>query len=1102
MSLLIDVPVKYNGYNKKGFINAGFTYSFFINKFGKSFGWGYNNAVNLGDNTNIGKVSPVLIALYGLNKTFCQISGGTNHSLAIDKNGRAWGWGSAGQGRIGDNTTTSKCYPVLVAGAIKTFCQISAGSNHSVAIDKNGRAWAWGLNGTGQLGDNSTVSKLTPVSVLGAVKTFCQITSGDTHSVAIDKNGRAWAWGGNNVGQLGDNSITSRLTPVSVQGAVKTFCQISTGNSSSHSLAIDKNGRVWAWGFNNQGQLGDNSIGSKRTPVSVLGAVKTFCKISTGQNHSLAIDKNGRAWAWGANGSGRLGDNSIANRLTPVSVQGAVKTFCQIDAGGTHSVAIDKNGRVWAWGVNSSGEIGNNLAASKRTPVSVLGAVKTFCQITAANFYSIAIDKNGRAWGWGYSSSGQLGDNSTAQRQTPVSVQGAVKTFCQIDAGGQGNVAEFSHSVAIDKNGRAWAWGYNNQGQLGDNSIVSKRTPVSVLGAVKTFCKINGGQSHSLAIDKNGRAWAWGVNGNGQLGNNTVISQRTPVSVLGAVKTFCEITAGNIYSIAIDKNGRAWGWGSNTSGTLGDNSITSKLTPVSVQGAVKTFCKISGGLNHSLTIDKNGRAWAWGQNTSGQLGLGGIISAFTPVTITGATKTFCAISAGDGFSTAIDKNGRAWGWGSNNGGQIGDNSIVSKVTPVSVLGTVKTFCKITAGGVANSSSFTLALDKYGRAWSWGYNGVGQLGNNAVTSQLTPVSILGAVKTFCQISNGVNQPFALAIDKNGRAWAWGVNGNGQLGNNTVISQRTPVSVLGAIKTFCKVSVGGFHSLAIDKNGRLWAWGNNSNGQLGTNTSANSVLTPVSVLGAVKTFCHIAGGNSQSVAIDKNGQAWGWGFNGSGQTGDGSATDRLTPVSVQGQKKTFCKIASGNGVTLSIDNYGRLWAWGFNGNAQIGDDSTIPKRTPTRVCNTRTFCEVRGANTHVLAIEKNGQVWAWGTNTNGQLANNYITSVLTPVSVAGAVKTFCQIGAGSSHSAALDKNGKIWTWGRNNFGQLGIGSTRDYFNTPVSIYGNKTFCKIQVSLSHSAAIDYQGKVWSWGQNTFNQLGTNYFTSVLTPVRVCVI
>jgi alpha-tubulin suppressor-like RCC1 family protein len=620
-------------------------------------------------------------------------------------------------------------------------------------------------------------------------------------------------------------------------------------------------------------------------------------------------------------------------------------------------------------------------------------------------------------------------------------------TFCQIIA-----FTLFETCVGLDNFYNIWTWGHNLNGSLGDNTTVSKRTPVSVQGAVKTFCKIVGGAIHSAAIDKNGRAWAWGQNANGQLGNNTVILQRTPVSVLGAVKTFCQITAGGFICLAIDKNGRAWGWGN---------------------------------------------------NGYGELGIGGIISVYTPVSITGATKTFCQITAGDGFSMALDKNGRAWAWGNNAGGNLGINSITSQNSPVSVLGTVRTFCKITAGGAVNSTSFTLALDKYGRAWSWGRNDVGQLGNNAVTSQLTPVSILGAVKTFCEISNGVNQPFALAIDKNGRVWSWGVNGNGQLGNNTVISQRTPVSVLGAVKTFCKVSVGGFHSLAIDKNGRLWAWGNNNNGQLGNNTSANSVLTPVSVLGAVKTFCHIAGGNSQSVAIDKNGQAWGWGFNGSGQTGDGSATDRLTPVSVQGQKKTFCKIASGNGVTLSIDNYGRLWAWGFNSNAQIGDGSAIPKRTPTRVCNNRTFCEVKGANNHVLAIEKNGQVWAWGTNTNGQLAQYNITTVLTPVSVAGAVKTFCQISAGLYHCIAIDKNGRAWGWGSNSNGRLGNNSDLPFFNTPVSVYGNKTFCRINRLVDHFAGIDYQGRVWSWGLNTQNQLGTNNFiTCILTPVRVCAI
>jgi alpha-tubulin suppressor-like RCC1 family protein len=166
-----------------------------------------------------------------------------------------------------------------------------------MSIDKNGRAWGWGLNGNGELGNNSVTSIRTPVSVLGAVKTFCLISTGLNYTMAINKNGRAWGWGLNGNGQLGDNSITSRRTPVSVLGAVKTFCQISTG--SEHTVAIDKNGRAWCWGYNLYGQLGDNSVTSRRTPVSVLGAVKTFCLISAGNNHTIAIDKNGRVWGWG-----------------------------------------------------------------------------------------------------------------------------------------------------------------------------------------------------------------------------------------------------------------------------------------------------------------------------------------------------------------------------------------------------------------------------------------------------------------------------------------------------------------------------------------------------------------------------------------------------------------------------------------------------------------------------------------------------------------------------------------------------------------------------------------------------------------------------------
>ena len=367
--------------------------------------------------------------------------------------------------------------------------------------------------------------------------------------------------------------------------------QISAGRN--HAFFIRTTGRLFGWGVNNpNGQIGDNTTQDKCTPVSVAGAVKTFCKISAGSLFSLSIDKNGRAWAWGNNSRQQLGDTTTTARATPVSVAGAVKTFCQISAGGEHSVAIDKNGRAWAWGYNLLNQLGDNTTTQRATPVSVAGAVKTFCKISAGGYHTSAIDNRGRAWSWGYNNVGQLGDNTTTQRATPVSVLGVVKTFCEIFAN-INQLGSQQFTVAISNLGRVWAWGDNSSGQLGDNTSVSKRTPVSILGNVKTFCKISAGRYHTVSIDKNGRAWSWGLNTSGQLGDNTTTQRATPVSVAGAIKTFCSISAGEEYSIAVDKNGNAWSWGLYTSGQLGNATYTSYRSPVSLGGASKTFCRIA-----------------------------------------------------------------------------------------------------------------------------------------------------------------------------------------------------------------------------------------------------------------------------------------------------------------------------------------------------------------------------------------------------------------------------------------------------------------------------------------------------------------------------
>jgi len=720
-----------------------------------------------------------------------EIEAGATHCLAIQNDANSWGWGQNTNGGVGDNTVTDKFIPTSISGAKKTFCSVNAGNLYSLALQQNGRIWAWGLNGNGQLGDNSVVSKNTPISIGGANKTFCAIAAGFATSGAIDKNGRIWTWGSAGSGALGDNSVTNKSTPVSICGAVKTFCKIAAGGTGLGSvtffIALDKNGRAWGWGTGISGSLGINSATNRSTPVSIVGAVKTFCQISSGIQYSLAIDKNGRLWAWGNNGNGSLGDNSVVSKLTPVSVLGAVKTFCKIAAtiGGTtgSSYGIDKNGRIWAWGTNTSGALGNNSTTNRSTPVSVCGAVKTFCAITAGLTFAVAIDNYGDAWAWGLITNGRLGIQYNTSISTPKSIQGANKTFCTI-AGTMGG-SFVNYGSAIDKNGRLWTWGNNSTGQLGINSITSQITPVSVCGAVKTFCKISNGASTSAAIDKNGRVWMWGSAASGALGDNSVTSKRTPISICGAVKTFCQISVGADYAYALDKNGRIWAWGSATDGKIGDNSITNKSTPVSICGAVKTFCQIAINVNNSsAAIDKNGRVWMWGRNTAGMLGDNSIVNRSTPVSICGAVKTFCKISVGNEHTAAIDKNGRAWAWGNNGAGNLGDGTGVSKSTPVSVLGAVKTFCEISVGDAC-----TLALDKNGMVWGWGYNTSGQLGNNSTTSRLTPVSVCGAVKTFCKISAAYNATYA--IDKNGKVWSWGRNTSDQLGQGVITL--TPVRV---------------------------------------------------------------------------------------------------------------------------------------------------------------------------------------------------------------------------------------------------------------------------------------------------------------------
>jgi alpha-tubulin suppressor-like RCC1 family protein len=266
-------------------------------------------------------------------------SSGEFHSLGVRANGTAWAWGSATAGQLGDGTVLiSRSSPVSVIGGFTDWIQVSAGGGHSLGVRANGTAYAWGSNTSGRLGDGTAVAKSSPVSVVGGFTDWLQVSGGNSHSLGVRANGTAWAWGLGTSGRLGDGTAVAKSSPVSVIGGYTDWIQVAAGDA--HSVGLRANGTAWAWGDNGSGRLGDGTTVSTSSPVSVVGGYTDWIQVTAGTAHSLGLRANGTAWAWGAGASGRLGNDTVDNRSSPVSVVGGFTDWIQVDAGAEYSLGL------------------------------------------------------------------------------------------------------------------------------------------------------------------------------------------------------------------------------------------------------------------------------------------------------------------------------------------------------------------------------------------------------------------------------------------------------------------------------------------------------------------------------------------------------------------------------------------------------------------------------------------------------------------------------------------------------------------------------------------------------------------------------------------
>lgn len=373
---------------EKAYLIDNYPYLVDTFRFAGVWTWGANKVnVQLGDNTLVDKSSPVQTIAGGTN--WQRVACGYQHTAAIKTDGTLWLWGNNANGQLGDNSLTSRSSPVQTISGGTNWKSVSCATFHTAAIKTDGTLWSWGSGTFGQLGDNTTVTKSSPIQTVASGTNWRSVSCGSTHTAAIKTDGTLWLWGQNFYGELGNNTVTNRSSPVQTISGGTDWKQVACG--SGCTAAIKTDGTLWLWGRNTNGQLGDNTTVPKSSPVQTVAGGTNWKSVSCGLYHTAAIKTDGTLWSWGDNTYGQLGDGTAASKSSPVQTITGGTNWKSAESGGYHSAAIKTDGTLWLWGESGNGQLGDDTTVPKSSPVQTISGGTNWRSIASGGFHTAAI---------------------------------------------------------------------------------------------------------------------------------------------------------------------------------------------------------------------------------------------------------------------------------------------------------------------------------------------------------------------------------------------------------------------------------------------------------------------------------------------------------------------------------------------------------------------------------------------------------------------------------------------------------------------------------------------------------------------------------------